>query len=131
MKDQVNKCQGLLFGVTENNGSVSAAMKNAYDWISRNGLIKGFPAGMVSVGGGASGLNGQKALKQIGEYFEIKFMSGHDIALNRFADPTLFDAEGNLLKAEVKEKLKGYNIALASWIHSHSHKKQAEKAPHA
>jgi len=31
----VSKAHGVLFGVSENNGAPTAALKNIYDWLSR------------------------------------------------------------------------------------------------
>jgi chromate reductase len=74
VKDQVAKSQAILFGVPEYNSSFTAPLKNAYDWISRGDTLKEFPAGLVSVGGGAGGLNGQKQFRIVGEYFKVKFL---------------------------------------------------------
>jgi NAD(P)H-dependent FMN reductase len=43
-------------------------LKNAYDWLSRNGdksKIYELPAAMVSSGGGNGGLNAQKSFRAI------------------------------------------------------------------
>lgn len=67
--NQVAKAHGVLFAVPENNGAPSAALKNAYDWLSRgeeNAAVRKIPAGMVSVGGDMGGLRAQKVMKSIG-----------------------------------------------------------------
>jgi chromate reductase len=35
VRNQVAGAHGIIFAVTENNSSLSAAMKNIYDWLSR------------------------------------------------------------------------------------------------
>lgn len=86
VKNQLKGCQAILFGVSENNSSVSACLKNAYDWLSRGELLKNIPAAMVSSGGQAGALGGHTALKAIGQYLNVQFLSySPEIAVKRYA----------------------------------------------
>jgi NAD(P)H-dependent FMN reductase len=108
VKAQVRSVQGILFGCPENNYSISAPLKNAYDWLSRDkDLLKGFPAAIVSSGGGEGGLRGQKALRTVGEYANVQFFSGSEIAVKRFGG-NFFDADGNVTNEELKGQIKSF-----------------------
>jgi NAD(P)H-dependent FMN reductase len=70
---------------------------------------------MVSSGGDKGGERAQKALRQIGEYCQVKFMDGPLIAIKRW-EGNFFDDDGNLIDEKTRESLRHYLSALALWI---------------
>lgn len=70
---------------------------------------------MVSSGGGAGGLKGQKSLRQIGEYCQVKFMENPTITIKRF-EGKFFDENGNLIDDNIRDQLKNYLQSFALWV---------------
>lgn len=62
---------GLLIAAPEYNGSITAALKNAIDWVSRQdgsadlSCYAGKTAGLIAVGGGMGGMRGLVHVRQI------------------------------------------------------------------
>lgn len=62
---------GLLIAAPEYNGSITAALKNTIDWVSRQdgsadlSCYTGKTAGLIAVGGGMGGLRGLVHVRQI------------------------------------------------------------------
>ena len=68
-RDIISKADAILFGVPEYNSSISAPLKNAYDWISREDKNKYSPftvkiAAMVSSAGVQCGRNSQEHFRK-------------------------------------------------------------------
>lgn len=85
--DKVRAADGLIFAVPENNYSVSAPMKNAYDWLSRGGdkaPVYQKPVAFVSTGvkGGAKA---QEHMRDIILYCKLKLMEEPKVQIMRYA----------------------------------------------
>lgn len=98
-----------MFGVSENNFSVTAALKNAYDWLSRgeSPVLKDFPAAMISSGADQGGLRAQKAFRIVGEYLKVQFLSEPVVAVKRF-NGKYFNEQGDLIDDQVKQEIKPF-----------------------
>jgi len=91
-REEVIKADAILFGVTENNYSISAALKNALDWASRNpNLWAKKPASMVGAGGGGGTLRAQVHLRQIAQFLELEFIPRPELAIRSFEPPQKFN----------------------------------------
>lgn len=79
-RDTIKKVNAIIYGVAEYNHAVSAPLKNAYDWFSREDRhkqceISGKPGAMVSVAGPVKGGYAQENFRQIVEYRGIKLLT--------------------------------------------------------
>ncbi len=74
LKEQIDKTDGLVISVPENNGSITAVFKNTMDWLSRVDknykVLKDKPVLLLSVspvGGGANSIiHAETILKRLG-----------------------------------------------------------------
>lgn len=105
----------MLFGVPEYNLSIAGTLKNAYDWVSRDGpnkdcpLIKK-PVAMASMAGGMGGTNAQAHFRQsLGFRTKLVFEPSeeHKLTVNRFI-PGVLDKDGNLVSEDVAIKIRGF-----------------------
>jgi NAD(P)H-dependent FMN reductase len=102
----------LLVASPENNASVSAALKNALDWVSRphagqNGLVpyQGKVAGLLAASPGAlGGLRGLQHLRAILQSLGVLVLS-EQFALGRAHEA--FDANGALSDARQRASVEG------------------------
>ena len=95
---------------------ISAPLKNAIDWASRAPNVwADKPAAIVSAGGGFGGGRSQYHLRQIGVFLDLHFINKPEFFLNAFQPPAKFDADGNLIDEEAKEKIKQLLLSLQSF----------------
>ena len=104
-KAMVERADAVFFACPEYNYNVSAALKNALDWPSKypTQLWKGKAAGVVGAGGGCGSARAQLALRQSGVFLDLTFVNAPEVCIQRFADPTAFDADGNLVSEKWQE----------------------------
>ena len=86
---------------------MSGALKNALDWGSKfpKQYWKGKAAGIVGSGGGMGTARGQLALRQSGVFLDITFVNSPEVCIPRFADMSVFDADGNLVSEKWQERV--------------------------
>ncbi len=67
LRAEVAAADGLLFATPEYNWSVSGALKNAIDWLSRGSPapIDGLPTGLLSAAGSSGGRRAQAHLRDV------------------------------------------------------------------
>lgn len=67
LRDEVAAADGLLLATPEYNWSVSGALKNAIDWLSRGAPapIDGLPTGLLSAAGSSGGRRAQAHLRDV------------------------------------------------------------------
>jgi len=117
LKERIKAADALLIATPEYNYSIPGVLKNALDWASRpskNSVLRGKPIGIIGASGGDGGtVRCQMALRQV-------FVQTHSFAM---VQPELrvpnagqrFDAAGNLLDAELRERLRAFVAALVDW----------------
>ncbi len=108
MRKQAFAASGFFFATPEYNGFTSAALKNAIDWLSRDGPegvspLKGKPMAIVSAGGGGGGIRAQRNLAAIGTDFRMPMIGEvGGIAVRLFDGTQRFTAEGDLVDEGVR-----------------------------
>ena len=108
MRKQAFAASGFFFATPEYNGFTSAALKNAIDWLSRDGPegvspLKGKPMAIVSAGGGGGGIRAQRNLAAIGTDFKMPLIGEvGGIAVKLFDGTQRFTAEGDLVDEGVR-----------------------------
>ncbi len=103
-KDQVKRADAVLFAVNEHNYGLSAAEKNAIDWISRpypDNSWNGKPAGILSASvGQVGGARAQYELRQTMVFLNLFPINRPEVIVSFAADK--FDAEGRLTDPKVR-----------------------------
>jgi chromate reductase, NAD(P)H dehydrogenase (quinone) len=117
LKERIKAADAVLIATPEYNYSIPGVLKNAVDWASRpskNSVLRGKPIGIMGASGGDSGtIRCQMALRQV-------FIQTHSFVMVqpelRVAQAgTKFDAAGNLVDAELRERLRAFVAALIDW----------------
>ena len=106
-KKEVEEADAIFFACPEHNYSMTAAMKNALDWASKNprNLWKGKVGGIVGAGGGAGTARSQLALRQSGVFLDITFMNSPEVCIKRFSERDCFDKHGKLVSETWKMRV--------------------------
>ncbi|KDP40537.1 hypothetical protein JCGZ_24536 [Jatropha curcas] len=115
-RKKIRQADSVLFASPEYNFSVTAPLKNAIDWASRPpNCWADKAAAIVSAGGSFGGGRSQYHLRQIGVYLDLHFINKPEFFLNAFAPPAKFDADGNLIDPEAKERIKDLLLSLQAF----------------
>nr|XP_017255444.1 PREDICTED: NAD(P)H:quinone oxidoreductase-like [Daucus carota subsp. sativus] len=115
-RQKIAEADCYLFASPEYNFSVTAPLKNAIDWASRPPNVwADKAAAVVSAGGGWGGGRSQYHLRQIGVFIDLHFINKPEFYLNAFEPPAKFDADGTLIHAESKERLKKVLLSLHAY----------------
>jgi chromate reductase len=120
-RQKVIKADAVFFSVPEYNSKVSAALKNAYDWLSFSMDPANSPAPMKEkvagmIGAGFNGANqAQEHLVQICQYCKVKLMRKPVIQVKRY-EPGNFDEKGNLVSQQARNDLSAYLKEFAQFI---------------
>ena len=102
LREQVAAADGLLFATPEYNWSVSGALKNAIDWLSRSPAppIDHKPAAIMGVGGGSGTWRSQEHLRDILGHNRLRIVAQPEVMLvrseTRFVDDELVDEGARL-----------------------------------
>jgi NAD(P)H-dependent FMN reductase len=121
LKDLAREAEAIVIASPEYNGSYSAVLKNAIDWISRPEegegpveVFRGKPAAILSASPGPGG--GRRVLKQLRTLLEGIRMTvvPHEVSIARADDA--FDAEGRLKRPADIESLKRVTEELAESV---------------
>lgn len=114
--------RGLLIASPEHNNSVSAALKNALDWLSRplgeepsRACFAGKAAALVSGSlGPIGGLRSQAHLRQILNALNVHVIPDHyGVAWNT---PASFDAKDDLIDRIAQDRVRAVGAALARFL---------------
>lgn len=96
--------------------STAAPLKNALDWASRgNNCWADKPAAIVSAGGGFGGGRSQYHLRQVGVFLDLHFINKPELFVQAFQQPPKFDSDGNLIDAEIRERIKKVLLSLQAF----------------
>ncbi|XP_048135253.1 NAD(P)H:quinone oxidoreductase-like isoform X1 [Rhodamnia argentea] len=110
---KISRADSFLFASPEYNYSIAPPLKNAIDWASRPPNVwADKAAAIVSAGGNFGGGRAQYHLRQTGVYVDLHFINKPELFVYAFQPPAKFDADGNLIDAEVKERLKQVLLSL-------------------
>jgi NAD(P)H-dependent FMN reductase len=121
LKDLARESDAFVIASPEYNGSYSAVLKNAIDWISRPEpgeraleVFSGKPAAILSASPGAGG--GRRVLKQLRELLEGIRMTvvPHQVSIAQSGDA--FDVEGRLKRPADIESLNRLTEELAGAV---------------
>jgi chromate reductase, NAD(P)H dehydrogenase (quinone) len=121
----LSQADGFLFATCEYNGGISAPMKNALDWGSRDGnYFDNKPSAVIGAGGYAGTTRAQGHMRDIlfnlnSKYLMGSFGSGSEIRIQIFQDePPPFDSETGDLQGEFWQKeLHKTMDAFVDWTH--------------
>uniref|UniRef100_A0ACD5WL87 Uncharacterized protein n=1 Tax=Avena sativa TaxID=4498 RepID=A0ACD5WL87_AVESA len=115
-RDQVRSADCFLFGSPEYNYSIATPLKNALDWASRGkNCWADKPAAIVSAGGGFGGGRSQYHLRQVGVFLDLHFINKPELFVQAFQQPPKFDSDGNLVDAEIRERIKQVLLSLQAF----------------
>lgn len=107
LRDRVEGADGLIIATPEYNRSISGALKNAIDWLTRPYGTNSFAKKPILVAGVSGGKIGtalaQTHLKEILLHLDAKIIGQPELLLGPSQD--VFDTEGNIKDAGVKEQL--------------------------
>lgn len=96
--------------------SIVAPLKNALDWASRGqNCWADKPAAIVSAGGGFGGGRSQYHLRQVGVFLDLHFINKPELAVKAFEQPPKFDSDGNLIDAQIRERIKQVLLSLQAF----------------
>ena len=122
-RQQILDADGILVGLPEFNFSMPGSFKNAIDWLSRgtigNHPFQCKPVCVVSSAGGLGGYRAQQHFRQIGQFFDLRFMP-NDLTVRQFEPPQKFN-EGGLIDAATIDKLKTHLDDFHKWIEFQKH----------
>ena len=104
LRDQVARADGIVFGTPEYNFSVTGALKNAIDWLSRgpDSPLDRKPAAIVGVGGGSGTARSQAHLRQILGHNRLRVVATPQVLVTRGTERF---AEGRLVDPDVAANL--------------------------
>ena len=118
--DKVKAADAILFANPENNFSMSAPLKNAYDWLSRGGencAVYKKPAAQFGAGvGGAT--RAADHLRQVVNYCKVQLLDEPRINIKRY-EPGNFDESGNLINEGIKGEIKAFLQTFVEFIQKH------------
>ena len=120
LRELAFSASGFFFATPEYNGFTSAVLKNAMDWLSRDGPegvspLKGKPFAVVSAGGSGGGCSGGFNISAIGARFKMKYIVPDDIpiAVKLFDGVTRFDpVTGNVIDKKLRDSISGLVVKL-------------------
>ena len=111
LKAAIRAADGVVFAVPEYNYSITGALKNALDWLSRpppQSPMRGKPVGLIGAASGMSGtIRAQAHMRQILVFTDSPCMHQPEVliprAQDRFTDGRLTDESTRTLLAKFGE----------------------------
>jgi chromate reductase len=117
LKAGIAAADALLIATPEYNYSIPGVLKNALDWASRppqTSVLRKKPVGIIGASGGMSGtIRAQLALRQVFVFTGSYAMPQPEFLMAESAKKC--DANGDLVDAESRERLRAFLVALADW----------------
>jgi chromate reductase len=122
LKDGIAAADGLLLATPEYNNSLPGVMKNAVDWLSRppsdiRRVFGGKPVALVGASPGGFGtILSQNAWLPVFRTLGAQLWSEGRLLVSRAQG--VFDADGNLADAKVREALRGFLEGYVKFVES-------------
>ena len=117
LKAQIVAADAVLLAVPEYNYSFSGVIKNAIDWASRPTRDSAWAGKPVALMGASAGMFGsfraQLALRQSLINLDVLLMSRPELYVPGAS--TKFDAAGDLIDDDIRQRLTGHVAALVAW----------------
>jgi chromate reductase len=121
LKNEIAKCQGIIFVTPEYNRSIPGVLKNAIDHASRpygQSAWAGKPAGVIGASGGAIGTAmAQQHLRNILAYLDMPTLNQPE-AFIQFKEG-LFDEQGHVTVEATKQFLQKWMDSYVDWVRRH------------
>ncbi|KAM0834512.1 hypothetical protein ACQ4PT_063545 [Festuca glaucescens] len=116
-RDRVRAADCFIFASPEYNYSITATLKNALDWASRGkkSCWADKAAAIVCAGGSFGGGRAAFHLRQIGVFLDLHFINKPELHVKAYEHPPKFDADGNLIHAETRERLRQVLLSLQAF----------------
>jgi chromate reductase, NAD(P)H dehydrogenase (quinone) len=118
-KRRIIVADALLIATPEYNYSIPGVLKNALDWASRppkTCCLREKPVGIIGASSGESGtIRAQLALRQMFVFTGSLAMVQPELRVTNAGQR--FDAEGQLIDEELRERLRAFIVALVDWTH--------------
>lgn len=102
LREAVSNVHGLILITPEHNFSMSAAMKNIIDWLSRGTVLSGKTIALMSAGGSTGGSSATSSMKNIFEklsWLNIKMVS-REVNVKLFDGVEKFNQQNMLIHEE-------------------------------
>lgn len=115
--EAIEQADGIVIASPEYNHSVTGALKNAIDWVSRRKPVPFVdkPVAILSVATGAhGGIRAQYHLRLILQPLEAQTLLSPEVFIPRAKDK--FDAEGRLVDEPTRTALAELLVAFRHWI---------------
>ncbi|MDQ6766291.1 MAG: NAD(P)H-dependent oxidoreductase [Candidatus Eremiobacteraeota bacterium] len=117
VREAIRRADALIIVSPEHNGVIPAVTKTVIEWASRppdDSVLEGKPAGVIgATPGGWGTLRAQLNIRQIALAEDLYFLVDPQVRVARVH--TKFNAQGELIDAELKQELVEFLKALARW----------------
>lgn len=115
-KERINAADALLIATPEYNQSIPGVLKNAIDWASRparNSPLKGKPLAVMGAGGMFGTVRAQLHLRQVAAATKMLPLVTPTLMVPKAREK--FDADGNLLDDDIRQRIAALLAALLDW----------------
>ena len=115
-KARIAQADALLIATPEYNYSIPGVLKNAIDWASRppeESPLNDKPVAFMGAGGGLGTARAQYHLRQVAVFTNMHPLNRPEVFVHNAREK--FDAQGEVLDPQIKEKVKQLLIALVDW----------------
>lgn len=122
LSKKVTEADGILISVPEYNYSYTAALKNAFDWLSRVTPmpLSGKPLAMMGASYGMSGsMRAQLHFRQVVIFMDVRVMNKPEVMIPSAYDK--FDNEGNLIDESTKDYVRKMLLSFEQFIIHNKH----------
>lgn len=118
LKRAIADADGVVFAVPEYNYSISGALKNALDWISRPPSLspmRGKPCGLIGAASGMSGtIRAQLHMRQMLVFSDSPCLTQPEVLIPRAQER--FDASGELIDDSTRALLARFGEAMLGFV---------------
>ena len=115
--EKIAEADGVYLATPENNFSISAALKNIIDWLSRlpSAPLANKPVAIMSASAGPSGgMRAQYDLRKVLLYLKSHVMIAPEVFIS--VNYQKFDKDGNITDESARKYIETQVKAFAGWI---------------